>query len=67
MNVKTFVIMLVLDFIIVYNRNMDKQFQEVKNFITNLKNRTTVIAVGAGFVVAGIIAMFTTKRGKAKR
>ena len=46
---------------------MDKQFQEVKSFVTNPKNRTTVIAAGAGFVVAGIIAMITTKRGKAKR
>lgn len=46
---------------------MDKKFQEVKNFVTNPKNRTAVIAVGAGFVVAGIIAMITTKRGKAKQ
>ena len=47
---------------------MDKQFQEVKNFVTDPKNRKTVVAVGAGILVASVIAIFTKKRGgKAKR
>ena len=44
---------------------MDKRIQQVKAFVKNEKNRTTVIAATAGMfaVVAGIVA----KRGKTKR
>lgn len=45
---------------------MDKKFQEVKSFVTDTKNRKTVIAAAAGIVaiVAGIV---TAKRGKKRK
>lgn len=46
---------------------MDKQFQAVKDFVTDPKNRKTIIAVGAGLAVAAVVTMFTTRGGKAKR
>lgn len=55
------------EFCLWYNKNMDKVIQDIRNFVTDEKNRTTVIAATAGIVavVAGIV--FTAKRGKAKR
>lgn len=44
---------------------MDKRIQLVRDFVTNEKNRTVVIATGVALAVVGMIA--TTKRGKAKR
>lgn len=44
---------------------MDKRIREAKNFATDEKNRTTVIAAVAGFVAGIAIAMIAG--GKAKR
>jgi len=46
---------------------MDKKFQDIKKFVTDEKNRTTVIAATAGVfaIVAGIV--MTATRGKKKR
>lgn len=47
-----------------YNKSMDKKIQSAKKFVTERKNRTTVIAATAGIVaiVAGIVT-YAAKRG----
>jgi len=46
---------------------MDKKFQQFRTVLTDKKNRTTVMAIGAGLAFVAGITTFITKRGKAKR